>query len=82
VYPQLDSVVASVQGAPAVSRILGFDGDFGVLAFIDDKGQPRRLDLRAAEVRTASKDKLTALASVNGTRPNILSAVAQPSIAA
>jgi len=66
VYPQLDSVVASVQGAPAVSRILGFDGDFGVLAFIDDKGQPRRLDLRAAEVRTASKDKLTALASVNG----------------
>ena len=49
-----------------MSRALGFDPDFGVLAFIDDKGAPRRLDLRAAEVRTASKDKLTALASVNG----------------
>ena len=37
-----------------------------MLAFVDDKGQPRRLDLRAAEVRTASKEKLSALASVNG----------------
>jgi hypothetical protein len=54
VYPQLDSVVASVQGAPAVSRILGFDGDVGVLAFIHDKGQPRRLDRRAAEWLTVA----------------------------
>ena len=65
-YPRFDSVVAAVSGAPPVARILGFDADYGVLAFIDDKGQPRRLDLRAAEVRTASKDKLSALASVNG----------------
>jgi YVTN family beta-propeller protein len=58
--------VTSVPDAPPISRTLGFDGDYGVLAFIDDKGQPRRLDLRATEVRSASKEKLSALASVNG----------------
>lgn len=52
-------------GAPAIDHVLGFDGDGGVLAFIDQKGQPRRLDLRASEVRTASKEKLSALASAN-----------------
>ena len=36
------------------------------MSFIDDKGQPRRLDLRAGEVRTASKEKLASLSSVNG----------------
>lgn len=65
-FPRFDSVVIAVAGVPPISRILGFDPDYGALAFIDDKGQPRRLDLRASEVRTASKEKLTALASVNG----------------
>jgi cell division septation protein DedD len=37
-----------------------------VLAFIDDKGLPRRLDLRAGEVRTASKEKLASLTTLNG----------------
>jgi cell division septation protein DedD len=46
--------------------VLAFDPDDGTLSFVDDKGLPRRLDLRAAEARTASKEKLTALASVNG----------------
>ena len=38
----------------------------GLVAFTDDKGQPRRLDLRLGEVRSASKAKLTAVASTNG----------------
>jgi YVTN family beta-propeller protein len=46
--------------------VLAFDPDDGVLSFVDDKGLPRRLDLRAAEARIASKEKLTALTSVNG----------------
>lgn len=58
--------MTTVEGAPPVARILGFDPDYGVLAFIDDKGQPRRLDLRAGEVRTASKEKLASLSTVNG----------------
>lgn len=66
VFPRLDSAVATVPDAPSVARVLGFDSDYGALAFVDGKGQPRRLDLRAAEVRIASREKLTALASVNG----------------
>jgi hypothetical protein len=66
IYPRLDSVVTEIEGAPSVARILGFDPDYGVVSFIDDKGQPRRLDLRAGEVRTASKEKLASLTSVNG----------------
>jgi hypothetical protein len=46
--------------------VLGFDPEDGLIAFLDDQGQPRRFDLRAAEVRLASRDKLSALASVNG----------------
>src|SRR6185503_10715617 len=66
IYPRLDSAVTEVEGAPPVARILGFDPDYGVLSLIDDKGQPRRLDLRAGEVRTASKEKLASLSSANG----------------
>jgi cell division septation protein DedD len=51
---------------PAVDHVLGFDADGGVIAFVDQKGAPRRLDLRASEVRTASKEKLSGLASANG----------------
>jgi cell division septation protein DedD len=66
IHPRLDSVVASVPGVPAIDRVLGFDPEYGVLAFIDDKGQPRRLDLRAAEVRMASREKLSSLSTANG----------------
>ena len=65
-YPRLDSVVASIPGAPPIQRALAFDPDDGTLAFLDDKGQPRRLDLRASEARTASKEKLASISSVNG----------------
>jgi len=58
--------VASVEDAPAIQRALGFDSDYGVLAFVDDQGLPRRLDLRAGEVRTASKEKLASLSTANG----------------
>lgn len=58
--------MATVSSAPPVARVLGFDPDDGIFSFVDDKGQPRRLDLRAAEARTASKEKLAALTSENG----------------
>jgi len=59
-------VVWSARSGAGVQRVLGFDADDGVVAFVDDKGQPRRLDLRAAEVRFASRARLSALASANG----------------
>lgn len=65
-YPRLDSVVWAAEGSPPVGRVLGFDSDGGLVAFTDDKGQPRRLDLRLGEVRSASKSKLSGVASANG----------------
>lgn len=59
-------MVWSAPGAPAPDTVLGFDPEDGSIAFVDAKGQPRRLDLRASEVRLASKAKLSALASQNG----------------
>lgn len=65
-YPGLDSVIWSAAQAPAVERVLGFDSEGGLIALVDDKGQPRRIDLRMGEVRTASRAKLSALVSENG----------------
>ena len=65
-FPKLDSVVWAATGSPAVGRVLSFDAEAGLVAFTDDKGQPRRLDLRLGEVRSASKEKLTAVTSTNG----------------
>lgn len=65
-YPGLDSVIWSAAAAPAVSRVLAFDPDGGLIALVDEKGQPRRIDLRMGEVRTASRAKLTGLVSENG----------------
>jgi cell division septation protein DedD len=65
-YPRLDSAVWTAGGSPPVGRVLGFDPEGGLVAFTDDKGQPRRLDLRMGEVRSASTAKLGAVASVGG----------------
>ncbi|MEO8576001.1 MAG: SPOR domain-containing protein [Gemmatimonadales bacterium] len=65
-YPRLDSAVWTAPDAPPVDHVLGFDPEYGLVALVDRKGQPRRIDLRASEVRLASKAKLTSLASANG----------------
>ena len=65
-YPALDSVLWSAGRVPAPERILGFDPEDGSIAVVDTAGRPHRIDLRASEVRLASRDKLTSLVSVNG----------------
>jgi cell division septation protein DedD len=65
-FRKLDSVIWSAGGSPPVGRVLSFDQDAGLVAFTDDKGQPRRVDLRLGEIRSASKTKLTAVTSTNG----------------
>ena len=65
-FRKLDSVVWSAGGGPPVGRVLSFDQDAGLIAFTDDKRQPRRVDLRLGEIRSASKTKLTAVTSTNG----------------
>lgn len=68
VYPALDSVVwRSTGSVPGVARVLAFDPDAGVIAYVDAKGRPVRLDLRAgAAAATGGKAALTRLASADG----------------
>ena len=66
IYPGLDSAVWTAEDTPPVGRVLSFDPDAGLVAFIDAKGQPRRLDLRLGEARSASKVKLAGVTSING----------------
>jgi cell division septation protein DedD len=64
-YPKLDSVVWSGRGI-SVQRVLAFDPEGGILAIIDGKGNPGRIDLRFGSASTASQTKLTSLTSING----------------
>ncbi|HEV7388622.1 MAG TPA: SPOR domain-containing protein [Gemmatimonadaceae bacterium] len=65
-YPKLDSVVWTVDEAPALERVLAFDASAGTVAYVDSKGFPGRIDLRETDVGKASKAKLTSLSSSNG----------------
>ena len=65
-YPNLDSVVWTLDEAPPLQRVLAFDPDGGTIAFVDAKGFPGRIDLRETDVGKASKAKLTSISSANG----------------
>lgn len=66
-YPDLDSAVwRSAIPAPPIDRVLAFDEEAGQLAFVDRKGLPGRIDLRLGGVSMATKTKLLALSSVDG----------------
>jgi len=64
-YPN-DSVVWTIDEAPALERVLAFDPNAGTIAYVDAKGFPGRIDLRETDVGKASKAKLTSLSSANG----------------
>ena len=67
VYPRLDSAIwRSGERVPALARVLAFDQDLGLLAFVDDKGLPGRLDLRLGAVTGASKTRFASLSSADG----------------
>ena len=66
VYPALDSVVWRGPSVGAVDRTLAFDPEAGLLAFVTAAGNPARLDLRLARVAVASRGKLTAISSADG----------------
>ncbi len=66
-YPRLDSAVwVSSAHAPGIERFLGFDGDVGSVAAVDEKGAPVRVDLRMGRISRDAKPKLTDLASDDG----------------
>jgi hypothetical protein len=66
-YPSLDSVVwTATDPAPPIDRVLAFDEDAGILAFVDAKGAPGRIDFRLDNVALATRARLNDLASVDG----------------
>ncbi len=66
-YPALDSLIwRSQQPTPALERVLAFDGENGVLAYLARNGGAGWLDLRLGTARAASSAALTAIASVDG----------------
>ncbi len=66
IYPKLDSVVWTGD-ATSIERVLGFNPEEGILAIVDGRGEPARIDLRLGEASVASQARLAALTSVNGT---------------
>ena len=67
IYPALDSIVwRSASPVPALERVLGFDREAGLLAFVDRRGRPGRIDLRLGRITTLAKPELTGLTSADG----------------
>lgn len=65
-YPRVDSLVWSAPGAPAISRVLGFDPDQGVITYVAGNDVPGRIDLRLGDVeRAGSKFKLSSAAAAD-----------------
>lgn len=67
-YPNIDSTVWSASdNAAALDRVLSFDDDAGVLAFIDGRGFPGWIDFRMGSVTSASHAKLHGVSSLDAT---------------
>ena len=65
-YPALDSIVwSSSDAAPAIDHVLAFDDDAGLLAYVDSRGLPGRIDFRAGEIARATRTKLADLGSAD-----------------
>jgi len=56
----------STQSVPPMRRVLGFDDEQGVIAYLDDKGSASRLDLRLAVATPAATGTLTGVTSADG----------------
>lgn len=66
-YPNLDSLIwRAQQPTPALERILAFDAENGVLAYLNGDGGVGWLDLRLGSVRTTGKARLASIASADG----------------
>ncbi|HJU75467.1 MAG TPA: SPOR domain-containing protein [Gemmatimonadaceae bacterium] len=66
-YPSLDSAVwTSTQDVPAISALLAFDQENGVLAYADRLGNPGWIDLRLGSVRPAAKGRYKSVATADG----------------
>lgn len=65
-YPSFDSSLATTPSVPSVQRVLAFDAENGILAFIDTSGAPGWFDLRLGAVRRGAKNTFISIASADG----------------
>lgn len=66
-YPALDSAVwTSAQNVPAVSSLMAFDHENGLLAYADSAGMAGWIDLRLGSVRPATRKRVTSPATADG----------------
>lgn len=66
-YPRVDSLIWTSQDrVPALDHVLGFDPDAGTVAFVDAKGRAGWLDLRQGAMTIASREKIAAPISIDG----------------
>lgn len=66
-YPALDSAVwTSAQNVPAVSSLMAFDHENGLLAYADSSGMAGWIDLRLGSVRPATRKRVTSPATADG----------------
>lgn len=66
-YANVDSVLWTASDAsPALDRVLAFDDDAGLIAYVDSRGMPGRIDLRLGTIESAySHARLLSLASAD-----------------
>lgn len=66
-YPAVDTAVwTSAQNVPAVGGLLAFDQENGVLVYADTIGTAGWIDLRMGAVRSATKKKVSSIATADG----------------
>lgn len=65
-YPRLDSLIwSSTQSVGAQARVLAFDAENGLEAFVDRAGVPGWVDLRVGTVKPSRSSKLSVLISTD-----------------
>ena len=65
-YANMDSVLWTASDpSPPLDRVLAFDDDAGLIAYVDGRGFPGRIDLRLGTIESASRTRLSSLASAD-----------------
>ena len=66
-FPNVDSTIwTSTQSSPAPGRVLGFNDDAGVIALVDSRSRPARIDFRRDSIDLPMREALTGAASLDG----------------
>ena len=66
-YAALDSLIwRSSAPTPTIDRVLAFDAENGVIAYLTREETPGWLDLRLGTVRSATRARLSAISSADG----------------